>query len=193
MPNDSSTGGYLLPASSPAPADDAALDAVFQTLVTQVTGMPGSVIRPRWQAIPPQEPTPNENWCAIGVISIEPDFSPNITHSSSSDTLKRHERIELLASFYGPNGQSNATIARDGIAIPQNMEALNLLGFGLIDIGTVRSVPELINQKWRRRYDLSMSFRRQVIRVYPVLDLASAELVITSDTPEYSETVEVDQ
>jgi len=188
---DSSTGGYLLPGDTPAaPATDLALDGIFQQLVVNLTGLPGNMVRPRWQPTPPQEPGLTEDWAAVGVTQITPEgYSPSITHSSSADTLNRHERIEVTASFYGPDGQSNASIVRDGICIPQNMEALNALAIGLIDASVIRSVPELVNQRYRRRYDLTLTFRRQIVRVYPILDIASSESIITSDTPPYTETV----
>jgi hypothetical protein len=192
MPNDSSTSGYLVP-SSTAPAMDAALDAVFQTLIVGLTGLPGNMVRPRWQPTPPQEPCATDNWAAIGVTQITPDAGPSISHSEAGDTLKRHEVIEVMASFYGPAGQQNATLARDGIGVPQNMEALNALSIGLADVGVLRSVPELVNTQWRRRYDFTITLRRQVVRTYPILDIASSESVITADNPTYSETVIVDQ
>lgn len=191
--NTSATGGYLSPASSPAPAEDAALDAILQQLIVNLTGLPGNMVRPRWQETPPQEPCLTDNWAAIGVTTISPDgYTPSITHSASGDTLTRHEKIEVLASFYGPSGQMNAAMARDGIFIDQNMEALKALGFGFVDVGPIRSVPELTNQRWRRRYDFTLTLRRKVVRVYPVLDLASAELVINSDAPSFTETVDVE-
>jgi hypothetical protein len=172
---------------------DIALDGVFQNLIVSVTGLPGSMVRPRWQPVPPQEPDFATNWCAVGVTQITPDATPGITHSTSGDTLNRHEILDVLASFYGPSAQSYATMTRDGIGIPQNMEALNALGFGLIDLGILRSVPEYINSQWRRRYDLPMTFRRQVIRIYPVLDIESSEVVVNSDTtPEYTQAITVD-
>lgn len=193
MPNDSSTGGYLVPTSaSTPPAMDAALDAIFQTLIVGITGLPGNMVRPRWQPTPPQEPCPSDNWAAIGITQITPDDGPTITHSEAGDTVNRHEVIEVLATFYGPAGQSNATLARDGIGLPQNMEALNDLSIGLTDIGPLRSVPELINQQWRRRYDFSFTFRRQILRTYPILDIASSEFVVTTDNPAYSVTTNVD-
>ncbi|MNJ82492.1 hypothetical protein D3C77_819390 [compost metagenome] len=39
-------------------------------------------------------------------------------------------------------------------------------------------VPELVNQQWVRRYDISIQMRRQVVRVYPVLNILSAEPTI---------------
>jgi hypothetical protein len=192
MPNDSSTGGYLLPGFTPAaPSTDLALDGIFQALIANVTGLPGNLVRPRYQQTPPQEPCTTDTWAGVGVISIRPDDGPRITHSESGDTVNRHEIIEVLASFYGPAGQQYATMARDGIGLPQNMEALNALNIGLTEFGPLRSVPELINQQWRRRYDFSITFRRQVLRTYPILDIASSQSVITTDSPLFSETVNV--
>ncbi|WP_431978620.1 phage neck terminator protein [Pseudomonas fungipugnans] len=42
----------------------------------------------------------------------------------------------------------------------------------------IRPAPELVNQQWIRRYDLFIYMRRQVVRVYPVLNILSADPVI---------------
>lgn len=185
MPNDSSTGGVLTP-SSPPPLTDASLEAILQQLVVGLTGLPGRLVRPRWQSTTPKQPEPSTNWCAIGVTSITPDANPAILHNAAgggSDTLFRHEQIEVLLSFYGPQGQQYAAQVRDGFWLPQNNDALkaNLMGF--VEADVLRSVPELVNQQWVRRYDFSVWLRRQVVRTYPVLNLLSAAVITESDTP----------
>lgn len=47
--------------------------------------------------------------------------------------LRRHERVTLLASFYGPNAQTNAGWPRDGLFIDQNQAALCANAVGIID------------------------------------------------------------
>jgi len=52
---------------------------------------------------------------------------------------------------------------------------------GFVENGRAVLLPDLVNQQWRRRVDLPMSFRRQVSRTYPVLNLLSAEGEIATD------------
>lgn len=185
MANDSSTGGYLPPADAPAPAEDADLDALFQSVVSNITGLPGSLVRPRWQPNPPKQPEPSVNWCAIGVIVTKPDAGPAITHlkdGQGSDRLERHEGIDLLATFYGPHARSLASRLRDGISIPQNMEVLKAADIGLVEVGEIRSIPELVNQQWVRRQDMGLRFRRKVTRIYPIRNVLAADIHLFDDT-----------
>lgn len=59
MPQDTTTPGYLPPSTSPA--YDAALDQMFHDLVMGITGLTGDLVRPRWQAEPPQQPEHSVN------------------------------------------------------------------------------------------------------------------------------------
>lgn len=180
MANDSSTGGYLSPAVPAVPLEDGDLDAVLQQMVAGITGLAGSFVRPRWQPTVPKQPEAQVNWCAIGVTTMTSDDNPALVHDPiTGDTLIRHEEIALLASFYGPQGQRNAATLRDGIYVPQNLEALRVNGIGLIDAGQIITAPELFNEQWVKRYDLTLNLRRIINRLYPVLNIASAVETIT--------------
>lgn len=184
MTNTSATGGYLVP-STPAPADDDALQAIFQQMAAGVTGLPGNLVRPRWQPVVDAEPPIDASWCAIGVTDSAPDDNAVILHHGSgdgSDEMQRHETLTVLASFYGPAASTAAARLRDGLALPQNREAIRSAGIALVETGRAVNAPDLVNKQWRRRVDVEMTFRRQVTRTYPVLNLLSAEGEIASDT-----------
>jgi hypothetical protein len=142
-------------------------------------------VRPRWQAETPKQPEASVDWCAIGVMVTAPDAGPALAHSSAGngETLSaRHEEIVLLASFYGPHGQMFAGLLRDGISIPQNVETLAVHDIGFVECGPIRSMPELVNQKWLRRRDVSLTFRRKVTRNYPILNVLAADVHLFDDT-----------
>lgn len=184
MANDSSTGGYLVP-SSPAPIEDAALEDVIQGIVVGITGLPGTMVRPRWQPTPPKQPPPATNWCAIGIMRTYGETYAAIVHSASgngSDTLQRHYSLDLLASFYGPSGQLYAGLFRDGLLIEQNREVMAANGMALYEAREIIAAPELTNTQWIRRFDVPFTLRRQVNRTYPVLNLLSAEGTIHAET-----------
>lgn len=183
MANTSATGGYLAPAASPAPApaEDADLEDVLQKMVAGISGLPGKFVRPRWQPDPPKQPEPNVNWCAVGVGDQKTVANPAIDHNGSDeghDQYQMHEEMQVMCTFYGPQAQAYASILRDGIFIPQNSEAVKNLGMAFFGASDIRPVPELVNQQWVRRYDLFIQMRRQVVRVYPVLNILSADPVI---------------
>lgn len=185
MANDSSTGGYLQPAVISPPLEDDALTAIFQQMIVGITGLPGNMVRPRWQPTVPKQPEPTANWCALGIAVQTLDDGPAIIHNGAgngSDTYIRHEQIDVLASFYGPAAMQNAQLLSDGLAIPQNLEQLKAQDMNSVDTGPIRAAPDLINEQWVRRYDLELTFRRKITRSYAVLDILSAQGTITTPT-----------
>lgn len=191
MPTNSSTGGYLAPVGE-QPIDDAALDAVLQRYVSGVTGLPGAMVRPRWQPTVPKQPAVDVNWCAIGVQDDEQDPVASIIHDPTgegSDTLQRNEVLTVLASFYGPGAKGLARIFADGIQIPQNQEAIAAEGLAFVDSDRVIAAPELLNEQWIRRYDLSFRLRRQVVRTYAVLNVESAQATLKEENLTFGITV----
>ena len=193
---DSSTGGYLLPDMASPPLEDADLDAVLQGLVMGITALPGAMVRPRWQPVIPKQTAPSSNWCAIGITDVMPDANPYIEHDGvlgGVDHYQRHETLDVLASFYGPAGMRYAAQFRDGLTVPQNLEALQLLGMGYVNAQTIRAAPDLVNQQWIRRYDLSFTLRRQVIRTYAVRNIASADIRLNTDAPLQTLNITVEQ
>ncbi|QLL11704.1 phage neck terminator protein [Pseudomonas chlororaphis] len=181
MANTSATGGYLAPAGSPAPSEDDQLEDILQAMVVGISGLPGPMVRPRWQPNPPKQPEPNINWCAVGVHETKTVANPAISHvgaGDGSDEYQMHEELSVLCTFYGPQAQAYASILRDGIFIPQNSEAIKSSRMAFVGASDIRPVPELVNQQWVRRYDLFIQMRRQVVRVYPVLNILSAEPTI---------------
>lgn len=183
MPNTSATGGYLAP-TAPVPPDDDALDDLLQEMVAGVTGLPGDLVRPRWQATVPKQPEPTVNWCALGITVQTNDAGPAIQHDpegDGSDTYIRHQDIELLCSFYGPAAKGYAQRLADGLAIPQNIEQIKLQDMAFVDASEIRPAPALVNQQWVKRYDLTLRLRRKITRTYPVLNIISADAVIQTD------------
>jgi hypothetical protein len=183
MGSDSSVAGYLQPTGT-GPAEDADLDAIFQQLVVGITGLPGSMVRPRWQPTVPKQPEASVNWCAIGVTGIEHDANSYEQHNPSgdgSDTFIRHEVITVLASFYGANALNFAAQARDGLYAQQNNSTLDQYEMGLVEVGSIVTAPELVNQQWVRRFDLPIRVRRRVVRTYPVLTVLSAQSTAKSE------------
>ncbi|MBB4017380.1 hypothetical protein GGR16_002409 [Chelatococcus caeni] len=183
MANDSSTGGYLVPDGPPAPQplQDDALDDFFQGLIVGLTGLPGPMVRPRWQPKPPKQPPADADWCAIGIVNVTPDDNAYVGHvpdgagGEGVDQLQRHEVLDILASFYGPNRQHYAGMARDGLSIAQNREPLFHADMGFVGVGPLIAAPEFANQQWIKRSDFTIQVRRQVTRVYPVRNLLSAQ------------------
>lgn len=195
--NDSSTGGYLSPAVVSPPLEDDALDDLLQEMVAGITGLPGAMVRPRWQHTVPKQPEPSVNWCAIGVTVQTNDAGPAIRHNpdgQGSDSYQRHQDMELLCTFYGPAAKGYAQMLVDGLAIPQNSEQLGVYDMKFVSAATIRAAPDLVNQQWVRRYDVTVALRRKISRTYAVLNLLSAQVHTETDSvPPLDGTIIIDQ
>jgi hypothetical protein len=197
MPNTSASGGWLQPtAKIAAPAEDDALDDLLQQAVVGITGLPGAMVRPRWQPnLAPEPPAPDVNWCAIGVHDEAPDDHAAVIHHGSGDTAdtdtgplaggwsetQRHSDLTVLATFYGANARAFANVLRDGLEIAQNRDMLRANGLAFASVGKAVSMPELVSNRWRRRFDVMVKFRRMVQRSYAVRNINKASGEIVSD------------
>jgi hypothetical protein len=181
---DSSTGGFLSPTSS-LPAEDAALDAILQALVVGVVGLPGNLVRPRWQIVPPTQPEAGTDWCAVGLIDEESEPNISLIHNAAGDgssTSIDVDIITVLASFYGPTARGNAKTLRTGLMIAQNREFLFNTGLALMEApGKSRPLPDLVNQQTLRRVDISMRFRRRTVLNWAILNLLQMEGALITD------------
>lgn len=193
MPNDSSTGGYLVP-SSTGPDYDKALHADFQQVIVGITGLPTNSVRRRWQPNPPAQPGFETNWVAFSVTLISSDFDTYSKHdptaaANGAERIYRDEMLELYASFYGPDNQSYLATFRDGLNIAQNRWVLKSLGIGLRDLGQPQYVPALFKETNVLRTDIKMKFTRRIERVYPIREVSGVDLGIVTDIPPTSTTV----
>jgi hypothetical protein len=187
--NDSSTGGYLTP--SVANLNDDAFNDFMQAVVAGVTGLPGTMVIPRWQPEPVPLPVdPSTTWAAVGLTEFDQDPYPAIVHFCDNDVggpghsvLSRNESFLLFCSFYGAQSMEMASQLIDGLSISQNREVLETAGVKLTAPGAKRiQVPELIKRTWWRRTDVTLPFRRNVERTYAILNLLSAQATIYTES-----------
>lgn len=199
-PNTSATGGTLFPAL-PLPLDDDALDAVLQQLVVDVTQLPGTMVRPRWQQAEalgpneiggvPKQPEPGVNWCALGVTEVEQDDGPWLVYDEVNNVEHYwdHETFSVLVSFYGPNAQSFARLLRAGLNVPQNTEELLPYAIRYLSCGPIRTMNELKNQQWIHRQDITLHFRRKVVMTFEVQNILISEIILQDDTGQVKDTI----
>lgn len=182
---DSSTGGYLAPSSIGTDLNDQALNRFLQQLVVGITGLAGTLVFPRWQQEPPNLPDFGVNWAAIGRERRTRDSFSAVVHSptgNGSSTVVRNQIIEVLCSFYGPAAEANSELLAMGLEVPQNREAMQLAGYGLVGgAGDSVIAPALIKNRWTYRLDLPFAVRTQQKYVYPVLNLEGAQATFTGD------------
>jgi len=184
--NTSATGGYLPQSNTPLADQD--LENAITAAVAGVLNMSASMVRPRWQALPPKQPSPTTNWASVGITSRESMDYPVIQHHAGGpDTLTRWSTLRCAVSIYGPNASGLAEQLRDAFYINQNFEALSAIGIKLVDAGNVTAVPDLFNMQWINRADIEIRLAQAVDREYQVLDIASSQGTITTDNDVTSE------
>ena len=176
--NDSTRPGYLRPANLVAdPLEGITLFGVFQALVAGLTGIDGTLVRPRWQAVPANRPDITTDWVAVGVTtqrSLGYAYETHVPDTGlGNDLVAREEQLDVLCSCYGPNAGRTAALIRDGLNLGQNRDELSTQGVGVVHIDDAKIVPDLVNAQWYFRVDLPLVATRAVVRVYPVRTIAS--------------------
>lgn len=165
---------YLHPTSAP-PADDLDLDILLQQVVKNILNVDGRLVRPRWQAEAPPQPSPSSDWFSIGVMREFPDANVAWMPHPTDDTKRVQRRqweLEVVFSAYGPNASRNCTTLQNGLLVQQNISHLRPYKLNYVGCNDSVLVPELINGKWVRRVDLALVFRRQLDTTYAIPSVA---------------------
>ena len=178
MSNDSTSPGWITPIPDDTPYDEE-LERILSRWISNVSGLPGKTMYPKWQ---PKDkvrpfPAPDTSWCAFGISDLPSTDYPAFIHQTEDGSeLSRHEDINCFISFYGPSGSANSSLFRDGISINQNNDELNTYGLSVTSFTRITPAPEVINSQWVRRYDMTVSLRRKIIRKYAIKNIVSAEV-----------------
>lgn len=175
MSNNSSTGGYLVPASSSGFPGGLTLNQFLQTVIVGISGLDGTLVRPSWQIAPPKQPDLSVNWLAFGVTITQPDTYLYLsTDNTGATTTQRHQLLEIQCSVYGTDAMELAGLIQDGFQITQNLEALREANMGFVETGPMNHIPDLVNERFINRVQMSIFLRREVQRTYPILSITSA-------------------
>lgn len=182
MSNTSARSGYLAPTNAGISRSD--LEDVLQTVVVGITGLPGQLVRPRYQPRPPHRPDQDTTWCAVGAAAF-PATSRTTTHDSDADgqdVVVTTRSIDVLVSAYGLQALEVVSRLADGLLVGQNRDELRRNGLVVTDIGEPLHAPELIGGVWEDRYDLTISMQWETRRSYGVLNILDAPGGIIADT-----------
>lgn len=186
--NTSATGGYIVPyASAPSQEaeDDAFLDFMHD-VIQGITGLDATLIRPMWQPEPPTMPPRSASWVGFRLANRVPDQTGYEAHYGVGDgrtALIRYEDADLMLAFYGSMAETNAIAFREGLLIGQNREVLTAAGIGVKSFAGPQQAPVLFKEQWLYRSDLTVTLRRQIRHVYPILNIIQGVGVVETDTP----------
>lgn len=190
---------FLRPAPSPAPLQDQALYEALQETVVGITGLDGTLVRPRWQPEPDVIPPAATCWIAIGITDRDADTFPwqGMLDDGVTYQMRRNEEFTLFCTVYdlGYSGVADQVAGelRDGFLVPQNLEALAANEIYLVSDADLAVAPVLFKQRWMYGVDLKIRFRRQITRDYAVPTVASGQVTIYTDDGQPPRVVDVTQ
>lgn len=172
--NTSATGGYLLPKSSSHFPCNLTLEQFVQTVLVGVSGLPGDLVRPRWQMNPPKQPDLNVNWLSMAITEDDADtFAFNGITSDGHNRFMRMSALTVQCMFYGPNAFELCEGVRDALQLGQNREALQRAKMDFVSTGKMVRSPDLVNERWVSRWTMDVYLRREILRSYPILTFLS--------------------
>lgn len=182
MVHDSTTRGYLAPVGE-VPKYDEALEREISRWIRGVSGLPATLVFPRWTDPQPPVPENGTTWCGFGITTVPMAFSPaSVQVSEETSEQWAWERVTVICCFYGPRGASAAAAFRAGVFVEQNNTELNnRAGLTLTEVGTLYNLPELINNQWVRRYDLTITLTRKTTRTYNINAIADVNIAMVPE------------
>lgn len=181
MSNDSTAPGYLTPVNQ-LPQYDKDLEKLVSRWIVGVTGIDVKLVLPRWTDPQPQIPKNGTTWCAFGITTMPRLGTPaNVQTGGEQSEQWTWELVTVICCFYGPAGAALAATFREGIFLDQNAATLKAdAGLSLIEAGNLYNLPELINNQWVRRYDLTVTLSRKNIRTFNVKSLTDGNVTIST-------------
>lgn len=193
--------GFVSPSYVNNELNDQQIRRFLNVLVSGITLIPGDLVRPRWQPEPPNQPDFDKDWAAIGIVKRTRDVFSAVVHCTdpenfeqATDTESRNQILEILCSFYGPNSDQLSEVLAMGLGLEQNRYALQLNGFGLVEVEESLAVPAIVKDRWLMGMDIHFRLRRLQIYTYdsPNLKGAIAELDVDGDPKEIKTPITVD-
>ncbi|WP_420848316.1 phage neck terminator protein [Photorhabdus namnaonensis] len=181
MSNSSDKAGWLT-SVTPDPEYDNALEHILSCWVCGVSGLPDDKVRSRWTSAQLPPVLADDDGCDFDITDFISDVSPVFKdQTDESVKLWRHEEIVCLIFFYGPNCQRYGARFRDGLAVGQNNDELERFGLSVDKSSWLISLPKLINNQRVRRYGMTITLRRKVVREYGVKSLVEAPVKFFGD------------
>lgn len=180
MSADSSQAGYLQ-GTSQRPYDEV-LEDLFQRVIVGITGLPGNLVRPRYQVNPATLPQFDVDWASFNVYVEPTQWNPSKTIVDDLTYLvEGMELLRVTVSFFGPHFQEMERRWRDGIQLSQNRDELTAAGIVFIEFADPVTVTTLLKERWAKRVDVRGTFHRWASREYKVRTILSADGTIHAD------------
>jgi hypothetical protein len=167
------------------PAEGNEFDDLLGDAIADIVGLNrDKLVRPRWQIDAPISPGPEIDWCGHGIVNVTPDNDSFLLTDGTDGVLTRNETCEWAISMYGPTSGRNCALLRDGLQVPANREVLRASGVAVQSEGSIVRAPELVDDRWYDRHDLTLTLVREIRRSYRILSFVSASGIIHGHGPD---------
>jgi hypothetical protein len=182
--NTSATGGILRESGA---VKRITLENLWQTVISQLSGIPGKLVRPAFQEDPAPTPGASVTWAAFQIMNGEATNYPVVKHYGEGDgesVVYDQTQKNVLISVYGPDADDAAENIRRALHVRQNRDTLRASGVAVTWVGAPVQLPELVNGKWLRRVDLTVQTMIDIAGAYQILNLLRADGVLLADVHE---------
>jgi hypothetical protein len=173
LSNDSTARGYLTPVGD-SPQYDEALEREISRWIRGVSGLPAALVFPDGLTRSRRSKQRGD------VVRLRYHYrSPAVKPVRCSGFGRTVRAMDMgtgngdLLLLWPSGGQHCINFPRGNIRRAKQRE-LNRSGLSLVEAGTIYNLPELINNQWVRRYDLTITLSRKNIRTYNVRTLQDA-------------------
>ena len=196
VPN-STQFGFVLP-SSPDPINDDLLENFFHDVLGSILNLDPTLVRPRWQTNPPNQPSNPTTWLSFGIERTPNQANDLVSYTYTDGVLTNawYEEFKILCSFYGPQMGMFATRLKAGLSIQQNRDAIDFsfsevagppvvdtftsTGITYVNCSEPRNVSILINDIWQKKIDMFVTFRRQIEYSYPIESITQVQATLNT-------------
>lgn len=150
----------------------------LQSVFAGVSGISGSLVRPKWQPKQPNQPDLDVNWLALALVGADADANAYsgsaVVSNQIVNVTQRMEQLEVQCAFYGPQAYEYMGLVRDGFQIQANRAAMLAGGLAFVSTDKGMRVPDKVNEVWVDRWEMTFYFNREILRSYPVLTFLKA-------------------
>ena len=185
---DSRYPGYLTPSATSASDPTDAL----RRFVSELSGIPLTLVRRRWIQKGGTMPGADVNWCSLGIDNVKSWATPESYRvrgdlekvGSAYDKKVTHQTLTVSVWFHGPDAHVLADGFREGAYLSQNNDKLKQSGLTVQSVNDeIRHLPDFINENWVDRYEVTFLVGRAVTRTYGIRSIARVgEVIIYTDT-----------
>ena len=171
---DSTQKGVLIESAS----DYKNPEDIIRLFLSAITGIDKTLVRKRWLKKVGLQPPLSADWIAVGVEGVTTWGTPYSDNQKIPDIQNRisHQTLKFRASFYGINSAELSDKAREGLCMVQNNNQLKRYGLTVQSVDDeVLHLPDLQDEQWVDRYDLTFRIGRSVSREYGIRTIVDAD------------------